>query len=65
MLFLQQSIRMLKKAAQQGRSEDLSDARTPLTDFFSILIGYVSRNCVRISSLIPNPPINRSKSPWR
>jgi hypothetical protein len=43
--------RMLKKAVQQGRSEPrgesyfvayvepLSDARTPLTDFFSILLG--------------------------
>ena len=45
------SRRMLKKADQQGRSErrpeayplgyveDLNDARTPLADFFSILLG--------------------------
>jgi len=43
------SIRMLKKSVQQGRSErrgeayryvePLSDARTPLADFFSILRG--------------------------
>ena len=46
----EQTCRILKKAVQQGRSErrpeayplgyveDLSDARTPLADFFSILL---------------------------
>ena len=46
----EQACRILKKAVQQGRSErrpeayplgyveDLSDARTPLADFFSILL---------------------------
>ena len=51
---MQRSPRMLKKAVQQGRSErrpeayplgyveDLSDARTPLADFFSILLDRLS-----------------------
>jgi hypothetical protein len=46
----EQTCRILKKAVQQGRSErrpeayplgyveDLNDARTPLADFFSILL---------------------------
>jgi Glucose-6-phosphate 1-dehydrogenase len=25
---------------------------------------HVSRNCLKISSLVPSPPINRSNSPW-
>jgi len=48
---------MLKKAVQQGRSERrgesysvpyvelLSDARTPLVDFFSLLLELVYRVC--------------------
>ncbi len=47
---------MLKKAVQQGRSErrgesysalyvePLSDARTPLADFFSILLAVISHH---------------------
>ncbi|WHZ15633.1 MAG: hypothetical protein OJF52_002478 [Nitrospira sp.] len=51
---------MLKKAVQQGRSkrrgeaysvryvEPLSEARTPLADFFSILLGRIHWTCRRI-----------------
>jgi len=49
---MSQQLRMLKKTVQQGRSERrdeayasvrwaLSDARTPLADFFSILLEIV------------------------
>jgi hypothetical protein len=37
---------MLKKAVQQGRSEPLSEARTKLADFFSILLGLGGMNGV-------------------
>ena len=55
--------RMLKKAVQQGRSErrgegvpcryvePLSDARTMLADFFSILLGLMARSDMRNSDL--------------
>ena len=71
--------RMLKKAVQQGRSErrgeayaspyvePLSDARTPLADFFSILLE-ARRVCLsqgrlyhRLCQVVGEPVVQRSE----
>jgi len=64
--------RMLKKAAQQGRSkrrgdaysvqyvEPLSEARTKLADFFSILLGY-SRTSSTNRNSKPEEVLNRQR----
>ena len=67
--------RMLKKAVQQGRSErrggrtlryvePLSDARTPLADFFSILLDSPYQRTNPVAHVTPPPKLPSKTMSW-